>query len=320
MKNSSALIRLAWATVAWNVLVILWGAVVRATGSGAGCGSHWPLCDGEVLPQDPGLDKVIEFSHRLTSGVALILVVAVFWLVWKRFPSGHRVRWAATASLILILLEAAIGAGIVLLELVGENGSVSRAAYMAGHLANTLLLLAALTLTARWIQAPEREPPSSPAPVLRRFASGLTAWALAGLLLTGISGAISALGDTLFPAASLAHGLQQDLSPVHFLLRLRLFHPLIAVATAIALLILARRELERLERTPRSIRLAQALMAAVLVQVGAGVLNIALLAPVWMQIVHLLLADIVWITFILFVDGRADPALNPACEPLRMGL
>ncbi len=45
--------RYAWGVLLWNVLVALWGAYVRATGSGAGCGSHWPTCNGEILPRAP---------------------------------------------------------------------------------------------------------------------------------------------------------------------------------------------------------------------------------------------------------------------------
>lgn len=305
MHHPRTIARFAWIVLAWNVLVILWGAVVRATGAGAGCGSHWPLCDGEVVPREPAVETLIELTHRLTSGVALLLVVALVFLAFRAFPRGHACRRAAVASLVLILIEAAIGAGLVLFELVADNSSPLRAVYMAAHLVNTLFLLAALTLTARWAETPPA------APFLRRLRAGLIGLACAGLLLTGATGAVSALGDTLFPAGSLAEGLRQDLDPgTHFLVRLRVFHPLVAVAAALLLLTLARRELESARRTAGSTRLAQALMALVLLQVAAGVLNIALLAPVWMQIVHLFLADLVWIVFVLFVDGRASPAVS----------
>ena len=76
----------AWAVLGFNLLVILWGAFVRATGSGAGCGSHWPLCNGEVLPRAPALATLIEFSHRLTSGVALLLVIGLVVGAWRGFP------------------------------------------------------------------------------------------------------------------------------------------------------------------------------------------------------------------------------------------
>ena len=63
-ENKRLLTRFAWFTVFYNVLVILWGALVRASGSGAGCGNHWPLCNGQVIPVSPGWHTVIEFTHR----------------------------------------------------------------------------------------------------------------------------------------------------------------------------------------------------------------------------------------------------------------
>ena len=295
--------RLAWITLAWNLIVILWGAVVRATGSGAGCGDHWPLCDGEIIPPSPGTATLIEFGHRITSTLAGILVIAVVWAAFRAFPKGSRVRKAAVASLILVIFEGLIGAALVKFELVESNDSLLRAVAMGGHLINTLLLLAALTYTAWWCRS--REPEASALPLLQKFRDGLVTLCVVAIFATCITGAISALGDTLFPASSLVEGLEQDLDPSsHILLRLRIFHPLIAVGAALALLVLARRELENTGRTPASTRLAQALMALALIQTGGGVLNIALLAPVWMQLVHLLLADLTWIAFLLLVDER----------------
>jgi heme A synthase len=141
---------LAWGTLFFNVLVIVWGAFVRATGSGAGCGSHWPLCNGEVLPRAPQLETLIEFSHRTTSGVALLLVAAMVPLAWRAFGRGHRVRVMSLVSLGFIIFEALLGAGLVLLEYVADDTSIARAYWVAGHLINTFLLLAVLTLTAWW--------------------------------------------------------------------------------------------------------------------------------------------------------------------------
>ncbi len=217
MKPSLA--RLAWLVLGWNVLVILWGAFVRATGSGAGCGAHWPLCNGEVLPRAPELATLVELTHRVTSGMALLAVFYLAWRVFRGRPAGHPARRAATASVIFILSEAAVGAGLVLFRLVADNESVARALFMSVHLMNTFVLLACLTLTAHFASDDTR--PSLDA---------ASAWpfALAGLalLLVGTSGAIAALGDTLYPAGSLLSGLAADLSPTaHLLVRLRLAHP-----------------------------------------------------------------------------------------------
>jgi len=284
----------AWIVLGWNVLVILWGAFVRATGSGAGCGSHWPLCNGEVVPHSPRIETIIEFTHRMTSGVALMLVVALVVGAYRLYPRGHVVRRGAVLSLVFILLEALIGAGLVLFELVAGNASMARAFYLSGHLINTLVLLGVLTLTAWWASG------GSPLEFGRRKTMHwMLVAALSGTLLLGVSGAVTALGDTLFPASSLAEGLRQDASPTaHILLRLRVFHPLIAVLVGMLLLATARAAM-RLRPTEGVRRYAWLLGGAVLAELGAGVVNLWLLAPAWMQLVHLLLADLLWIMLVL---------------------
>lgn len=285
--------RYAWTTLAYNIAVILWGAMVRATGSGAGCGSHWPLCNGEVLPRAPRIETIIELSHRLTSGVALLMVVGLLVWAFRARPKGHAARKAAGLSLFFMLSEAAVGAGLVLFELVADNQSMARAMFMATHLVNTFLLLGAMTLTAHFA--------SGGAP-FRLRGQGLQGGGLvlgaAGLLMAGVSGAIAALGDTLFPATSLAHALEQDMSPsAHLLIRLRLFHPVIAVGAAALVFFLALRVLSSQAR-PGTDRFAWWTLGFVVLQILAGALNVLLLAPVWLQIVHLLLADLVWIAFL----------------------
>jgi heme a synthase len=276
--------------VGWNLLVVLWGAYVRASGSGAGCGSHWPLCNGEVVPVAPRIETIIEFTHRLMSGVALVAVVAL-WL-WSRasFPRGSRVRKWALASLAFLITEALLGAGLVLFNYVDKDQSLSRAFYLSLHLVNTLLLLGALALTA-WFSAEVVRPSTRP--------SALVIATLPMALLVSVTGAIAALGDTLFPAASLAEGLRQDLSgAANLLVRLRVLHPTFAilgavyfVASSIAVL--------RSKQHPVVTRLATVVLILALSQLSAGAINLILLAPVWMQITHLLLADLVWISLVL---------------------
>ncbi|MCB1036760.1 MAG: COX15/CtaA family protein, partial [Acidobacteria bacterium] len=176
--------RFAWAAVLVNLGVILWGAVVRATGSGAGCGSHWPLCDGQVVPPSQAVATLIEYTHRATSGLALILVaILTFWAL-RSFPRLHRVRKAAIASLILIFIEALVGAGLVIFHLVEDNASPARAVYMGVHLTNTLALMAALTLTAAWGEE------DGEARWSRGRASALMWGCLVGLVASGITGAV----------------------------------------------------------------------------------------------------------------------------------
>jgi heme A synthase len=294
-------VRFAWVTLLFTVAVVLWGAYVRATGSGAGCGAHWPLCNGEVVPRAPRLETLIELTHRLTSGLSLALVLALGAWAWRLFPPAHRVRRAAIASAFLILSEALIGAGLVLFGLVADNRSEVRSVVLALHLTNTFLLLAALALTARLASHPD----PVPAPWRRAALFGWSLAALAAVLVVGVTGAITALGDTLFPAASLAHGLEQDLSPgAHLLVRLRVYHPLVAILTSVALAVFAQRQQRRF---PAALgRIPGLLTGVIALQLLAGAGNVFLLAPVWLQLVHLALADAIWIALVVLTAAALD--------------
>src|ERR671937_2450642 len=140
--------RFAWGVLIYNVAVIAWGALVRATGSGAGCGQHWPMCNGQVVPISPAMETAIEFTHRATSGIALVLVAALVVCARRAFPRGHAARRAAGFSALFIVTEALLGAGLVLFGWVAKDASAGRGFAMALHLANTFLLLASLALTA----------------------------------------------------------------------------------------------------------------------------------------------------------------------------
>jgi heme A synthase len=286
----------AWGVLIFIVLVILWGAFVRATGSGAGCGAHWPLCNGEVVPRAPQAETIIEFTHRLTSGVALLLVVGLLVAAWRGFPQSHPVRKGAVFSMLFMVLEALIGAALVLFELVADNQSIARVIFISLHLVNTFLLLASLSLTAWWASGGE--------PVKVPVNSGLF-WIFGigflGVLILGVSGAITALGDTLFPASSLVEGVRQDFAPTaHFLVRLRIWHPVIAIF--VGLLIVSISVWVALERPERTVRnLAYILIGLFVTQLVVGLVNLLLLAPVPMQLVHLLMADLVWIALVLFM-------------------
>lgn len=293
--------RFAWGVLGYNVLVVLWGAYVRATGSGAGCGSHWPLCNGEVVPRAPQIETMIEFTHRVTSGLALLAVVALWIWSLRLFPPGHRARLAASLALVFIVVEAALGAGLVLFELVAQNASFARAAYLAGHLANTQVLLAMLAMTA-WLASR----PGELRPWRERPKALLAALPVA--LLVSVTGAVAALGDTLFPAAA-ASGVQHELSgAAHGLLRLRLLHPVVAMLAG-PYLILAALWAIRLQPRLRPPALAATLL--VLVQLAAGGVNVLLLAPVWMQIVHLFLADLLWIALVILAAEAAVSTPEP---------
>src|SRR5687768_8281766 len=266
----------AWAVLAANLVVVVWGAFVRASGSGAGCGSHWPLCNGVVVPRPEEIATVIELTHRVTSGLALLAVVALLYWAFRLYPKGHRVRKAAVATMAFMLLEALLGAGLVLFELVADNASMVRAFSMIAHLVNTFLLVGSLTVTAWW---------ASGGRAFSLSGTGATAplllLGLLGLLLVGATGAIAALGDTLFPSTSLAEGFRADLDPTaHLLLRLRVLHPLFAILVGGGWLVLTR-VAARFHPSAETGRFGGLLALMVFVQLVVGGANLALLAPIW---------------------------------------
>lgn len=281
------LVRFAWFVLGFNVVVILLGALVRATGSGAGCGPSWPTCHGELVPQLEGA-TAIEFTHRGVSGIALVLVFSLAFVVWRKTDKGHRARTGALLSCVAIVGEALIGAMIVLAEWVAENASVARAVSVPLHLVNTLFLLAALALTIFWLSGGrrldfKRHPRTTKAVVIGGVA----------LVLIAASGAVTALADTLFPAGGDASLAAEE----HFLTRLRIVHPVLAVvAAAIGWWVASRSEAGR-DVYSRSLPLLVGLMLI------TGVINVFLGVPVWMQLVHLALADALWVAYIFASAG-----------------
>jgi cytochrome c oxidase assembly protein subunit 15 len=270
--------------------VILWGALVRATGSGAGCGNHWPLCNGQVIPLSPRVDTVIEFTHRCMTSGSLFLVIALLVWTFRGTVKGQAARVLAVTSMVLLLNEALLGALLVKLGYVTGNQSMGRVVLLSIHLSNTLLLLAALTLTARLLGTSQ---------MWRELGVGgvKKVWALMGLaatLVVGVSGSLAALGDTLFPASSLRAAFAQDFaegSP--WLLRLRGVHPVSAVVAGIFVLWLVGQA-----KQAGAGRLAAVVLALLGVQFGLGLADVLLLAPVWMQILHLLGADLYWVALV----------------------
>ncbi len=303
-KSVRSFQKFVWGVLAYNILVILWGAFVRATGSGAGCGAHWPLCNGEVIPRAPAVETMIEFTHRISSGLVVILMIALVASAFRLFPKGHLVRKSAIAAGVFTIIESLIGAVLVLNELTGQNDSIHRAWVMMVHLINTFLLVAAVFLTARWSSSE-----SSMGLSLNRDGWGiLIGIGLVGMIVLGASGAVTALGDTLYPSSSLVEGFRQDFDPTaNFLIRLRVFHPMIAAfvgAYTIGISLAFRR------RYPfQAMHQATYILSAMFaLQLVLGVINVILLAPVWMQIVHLLVTNLIWLAWLwlaeLFFSGR----------------
>lgn len=282
------LVRYAWFVVVFNVVVILLGALVRATGSGAGCGTSWPTCDGRIIPVLEG-DTAIEFTHRAASGVALALVFLLAALVWRGTSKGHPARTGVVLSVVAIVGEALIGAMIVLSEWVAEDASVARAVSVPLHLVNTLLLLASLSLTIFWLSGGGRLDFRGNKAVTRAVVVGGVA-----LLLIAATGAVTALADTLFPKGSGADITAEE----HFLTRLRIVHPVLAVlAASIGWWVSSK------SSRGRGVA-AVALPVLIGLMLLSGVLNVSLGVPTWMQLVHLALADALWVAYV-FVSADA---------------
>jgi len=306
--NLTKFARYAWGVLAFNVGVIVWGAFVRATGSGAGCGQHWPTCRGQVIPWSPPIETVIEFGHRVTSGLAFLLVVGLIGWAFYAYAKGHPVRTGAALSLTFMLTETLVGASLVLFGWVATNISAVRAVVMGVHLINTFLLMAALTLTAWW---------ASGGPPLRLKNQGRLGAALGlgflAMLGLGASGGITALGDTLFPAASLNAGIQAELSATaHFLVRLRVYHPLLAVG--IGAYIVAVMMMFNHGRGNSATKLIGKIFTGIYgFQLLFGAFNVVLLAPVGMQLGHLFISDLLLITLVLFIAVALgqQPSLQP---------
>ena len=293
----------AWLFTAYLVGVILFGAWVRITHSGAGCGAHWPLCDGEIIPSAPSTEKLIEYTHRLTSGLCGVFGLILTGWAWRRFGLRAKATIAAAVTLFFIIVEGAIGAGLVLAELVADDSSAARAIVISLHLTNTLMLTAASAATAYFGRSPD-------APFRLTHERGLLLSMVAGFVVVSMTGAITALGDTLFPVKAAEHAglwaqVSSELSATqHFLVRLRIVHPLLAVLIGLGMIY----AFDRL-RDGGAGRIAAAGLLTSVAQIGLGFLNIALAAPGWMQLLHLAMAQVLWVCLVLSAWRAQRPEL-----------
>ncbi len=295
---SPALRRFAWAVLAYFIAVILWGTLVRATGSGAGCGNHWPLCNGTVIQHSASVNTLIEFTHRVTSGLSFFAVVGLASVDLAGTVRGHLARWAAVASVVFTLIEALLGALLVKLGYTAQSQSPLRPAFLALHLANTLLLVAALTLTAHLLSRKRgflrgSSPPQSALRCRRRHLRGdarrrhrlagrARRYALPGQFAGPGAGPGFFSGERLAGALALGasgHRLCGQLLP-----------HLAAGACR------ARAD----SKTHWDNRGLSALVLLLLAAVYAlGLLDVLLLAPFWVQVAHLLAADTLWAALVV---------------------
>lgn len=299
----------AWFVLAYNVVVILWGVFLRASKSGDGCGQHWLTCHGEIVPSAPELKTVIEFSHRLTSGLAFFAVLGLVILAFRYFPKGNAIRKTAFVSFIFIITEALVGAGLVLTGNTAETLTAARPFWMTGHLTNTFILLAFLTLTAWFASGGKTFGFKNTEPKVLLF---LTI-ALIAIFFVGMSGSVAALSSMLFPSETLADGIAKDFSATsNILLRLRISHPIISILTSVYLIFIAGWLRKQSNENFWVTRWSNFLSLTILVQILFGALTLLTLAPILMQLGHLLLADLIWISFVLMSAGFLSENKNIA--------
>ena len=307
IKQAVGFVRYAWFVTAYLIGVILWGAVVRATGSGAGCGNHWPLCDGEIIPRAESIETLIEFSHRLTSGFSGILIIILVIWAFRLKPVRKFVRIMAVLSLVFVIIEGGIGASLVRLELVEDNVSMLRSVAIGLHLVNTLVLLAWTALTA-W-GASQTKPIKLVSSAATNF---LVIVGLVGFAVMSAAGAVTALGDTLLQSGVIGEATNYV---DHILISMRAWHPVLAIGVSAYLFVMGYVFLRQFD-SPRINSQLYVLFMLVSLQVGMGILNIVLKAPVWMQVLHLLLADTLWVLLVvlsvnlMITHPEAQPELN----------
>lgn len=268
--------------VGYCILTILWGAFVRISGSGNGCGEHWPLCQGILIPESALLKTWIEFFHRIKSGLFGIFIVIQTILAFRWYPKGI-VRTLATLTLVVTIVEALLGALLVIGGYVDTDASVSRLIVMTLHLINTLILLGLLTLL--W-QSTSCKTPSYSAPA-RPYC-----FIIFIFLFLAITGAWAALSSTLFPSESLHGGLIDDFSSTsHLLVRLRIIHPLSAIFFGAVVFYLSSLVQHTLDR--------KRFLACFAVHLLIGMTTLLTLSPTILKIVHLFTADLSWVLLLI---------------------
>jgi heme a synthase len=303
LRNTRNVARFAAITLGFFILVVLWGAVVRASGSGGGCGVSWPLCNGDFFPHHPRLATLIEFTHRSTSGICTLLDVVLIAWTFGVTPRRHPARAAVLWSAAFLVLEAGLGAVLVLRHYVEDNISTGRVVMQSIHFTNTLLLMASLALVG-WFLRDDAGISVKPAP---RWAAWL---AILSTIVVGATGSLAALADTLFPSSSLRAALVSDFaanSPL--LVRMRWMHPTSALIAFLCVLLLVR----------TGTRTARVVLGLALLQFVLGIADVLLLAPAWMQVVHLLGADLYWIALVMLAAETLWPVkyLSPRQADVR---
>lgn len=271
--------------IGYTVLIILWGAFVRLSGSGDGCGEHWPLCHGALIPQgDFGemLETWIEYAHRAKSGIYGLLHLALMIWVLLTKTASKSFKKISALSFMFTCIEALIGAALVVFGWVDQEESLARMLVMSAHLVNTFILITTLQLS--YFLA-NRQTTLGLREILLGSLKRRDLGPLAALLLIAVTGSWAALSSHLYPATDLWQGILDDFNTESpFFLRIRIVHPIITTILVIYLI--------------RAARHRRSLLYWTIFSWFWGVATLVSLAPFWMKLSHLLFADILWMFWV----------------------
>lgn len=263
-----------WLYLFWiyTLLVIAWGAWVRISHSGNGCGDHWPLCQGDIIPNLQNKKTLVEYSHRLMSGAYGLIVFWIFFY-FRKYSANPQQKKISVYLLIFMILEALLGALLVKQNLVTVNDSIFRLVAMSLHQLNSFLLTGVTYLL--YLSTKQS---------LKIRITKLNI----GFLILSVSGAIASLAATLFPSTSIWEGIMQDFAhDSHLFVRLRVIHPVLAVTLVSSVIYWLQ---TRAKTSKETSRLALSLFVAMLV----GIITLMTLSPTWLKITHLMLAHFIW--------------------------
>ena len=309
-KPFDAFGRYAWAVLAYTVFISVTGVLVRASGSGAGCGNTWPLCYGDVIPQAQALETAIEFTHRIISGLGFVAVMGLAWWAARRYPKGAEVRTAAFAAAFLMITETLAGGSLVLFDWVVNNRTWGRVVVMMVHLTNTHLLVAAVATTAWLASGGSFVCPREQEPWARWLPGGMFfIWLVSAL------GAVVALTEVVhyweaqggLPAAYVGPAqVVRAMLPVH----------IGAALSGLVYLVVAVRRLGLFRSPLRS--LAHGVLMLYGLQLLVGVLNAWLGLPGLVQMLHLLVGYGIWLGWLFLslevLQTGPQPAAHTALQ------
>ena len=267
-----------------SIASILAGAFVRATGSGDGCGATWPTCKGKIIPALSDTSELIEFSHRSVSGVLLVVTLIIFAKT-RKFQKDSLVRIVTNYLTFFVIFEALIGAVIVIFEWVGLNSSLPRIIAVPIHLVNTFGLLGSYAILYKILQDDLQN--------IKNMFNKNFLLISSLFLLSGATGSITALADVLFPSASFVEGFLADFDRTsEVLTRLRILHPIISSILSIVLYVYATGIRKKYNVGVKPLQIL------ILIAVFLGAINVLSNIVLPLSILHLAIADFLWISYI----------------------